>query len=408
MDRKTPSKFSATCARCFKEFIRKASYEEHLSRKNPCYPGEKAPKKRDAPVAPPYVIEWAANIPGITLSPATVKPITKKQEVIRVQIDAATLFQGWTIPSDAECVVDPFMNSPHTELSDFVLSFRKPAPFVPQEDPIKNPPLYGNAWIIAKPPIGLRRTFEDRSTFEMYGATDLYKCFMASFLQQAPVRGGWLVLPLSFFVVGEDTQKSIFLSKYLVTAVHLWSNTSGGEKPLVAIAFERSASVFTRQTIPFTQFPDRKQQVFVLEAASKWEFKPNLLHRNDVWFTRFIEGQALPEGSQLLSLTLHTLDSEGSQGRIHIEYKPGYVYPGKAESRAISTLVVHGRRFSDAEQIELATAFNLFLEAERERLWSLFLMAYDERNGHARHRLSFRLAFKILAHLTPERRMLAP
>jgi hypothetical protein len=412
MDPKPPSKssFSTTCARCGKEFTNKFYYEQHMARKNPCRPGTKAIKKREPPVAPPYVIEWAADIPSATKTPISIKSVAKRPEVVRVHVDFETMFQGWTIPSDATTVVDPFVNSPHknTELSEFVSAFKKPARLVLDADPITNPPLYGNAWIIAKPPIGLRRTFEDQSVFDLYKASDLYKCFLASFLQQAPIRGGWIILPLSFFVVGEDLQRSVFLSKYLITAVNLWPNTSGREKPLVAIAFERSATVLTRQTIPFTQFPERKQQVFVLEAVHKWEFKPNVLPRSDVWFTRYVAGQTLPEGAQVLSLTIHTLDSEGSQGRIHIEYKPGYVYPGKVESRAVSTLIAHGRGFSDAEQIELATAFNLFLEAERERLWSLFLMAYDERNGHARHRLSFRLAFKILAHLTPERRMLEP
>jgi len=407
MESSLPSKLP-TCERCGKEFKRKAYYEEHKARKNPCVPGEIMTKKRERPVAPPYVIEWEAEIPSNTLVPPTIKSFSRKEEVIRIHIDPATTFQGWTIPSDADIVVDPFSNSPHknSELSDYVATFGKPPSFVLDADPIKNPPTYGNAWIIAKPPTGLRRTFEDRSAFEMYESTDLYKCFLASFLRQPPVRGGWLILPLSFFVVGEDAEKSLLLSKYLITAVHLWSNTTGGEKPLVAIAFERSATAITKQTIPFTQFPDRKQQVFVLEATSKWEFKPHVLPRNDVWFTRYIEGESLPEGSQLLSLTIHTLDSEGSQGRIHIEYKPGYVYPGKKDSRAISTLVAHGRHFSESEQLDLGTAFNLFLEGERERLWSLFLMAYDERNGHVRQRISFRLAFKILAHLTPARPML--
>jgi hypothetical protein len=220
------------------------------------------------------------------------------------------------------------------------------------------------------------------------------------------VRGGFLILPLSFFVVGEDVQKSLFLSRYLVTSVNLWQNAAGREKPLAAIAFERSATMLTRQTIPFTQFPERKQQVFTLSATDAWEFKVDILPRSDVWFSRYVEGETLAEGAQVLSLLLHTLDSQGSQGRIHIEYKRGYVYPGKKDSRALSTLVAHGRRFSEAEQLDLATAFNLFLEAERERLWSLFLMAFDERNAHVRQRISFRLAFRILAHLTPTRPML--
>jgi hypothetical protein len=315
------------------------------------------------------------------------------------------MFQTCVVPADADCVVDPFSNSPHRheDVVRFAESFGKPPSFPLDADPIMKPPTYGNAWIVARPPIGLRRTFEDRSAFELYEGTDLYKCFLASFLQQPTVRGGFLILPLSFFVVGEDAQKSLFMSRYLITSVNLWQNASGREKPLAAIAFERSPTTLTKQTIPFTQFPDRKQQVFTLHAADAWEFKVDILPRSDVWFSRYVEGEELPKDAQVL---IHTLDSQGSQGRIHIEYKRGYVYPGKKDSRALSTLVAHGRRFSEAEQVDLATAFNLFLEAERERLWSLFLMAFDERNGHVRQRISFRLAFRILAHLTPARHLL--
>jgi hypothetical protein len=397
------SSIVGTCQRCGKEFDKKYNYTQHITRKRPCSPSDKVAKKRERPVAPPYVIEWESAIPGTKLAPIAVSAHSKRKETVRAYVDPTTMFQGWTIPTDVDCVVDPFYNSPHRhdDISLYAEGFRKPPSFVLDVDPITNPPPYGNAWIISKPPIGLRRTFEDRTLFDLHKATDMYKCFIASFLQQPTVRGGFLILPLSFFVAGEDVQRSLFMSRYHVKAVHLWPNASGREKPLVAIAFERSAAVLTRQTIPFTQFPERKQQIFTLDAANTWEFKVEVLPRSDVRFTRYVVGDKLPEDAQLLSLTIHTLDSEGSQGRIHIEYKPGYVYPGKIESRAISTLIAHGRRFSEAEQLDLATAFNLFLEAERERLWSLFLMAFDERNGHVRQRISFRLAFKILAHLTP-------
>jgi len=396
------------CARCGKVYYDRTYYKDHLARTRLCSPDDKVAKKRERPVPPPYVMEWEAEVPKPILSPAPVKAHSRGKETVHVSVDAATMFQNCVVPADADCVLDPFSNSPHRhdDVVRFAECFGKPPLFALDADPIMKPPTYGNAWIIARPPIGLRRTFEDRSAFELYEGTDLYKCFLASFLQQPTLRGGFLILPLSFFVVGEDVQRSLFLGRYLVTSVHLWQNAAGGEKPLAAIAFERSPTTLTTQTIRFTQFPERKQQVFTLHAADAWEFKVDIMPRSDVWFSRYIEGETLADGAQVLSLLLHTLDSQGSQGRIHIEYKRGYVYPGKKDSRAMSTLVAHGRRFSEAEQLDLATAFNLFLEAERERLWSLFLMAFDERNGHVRQRISFRLAFRILAHLTPARLLL--
>ena len=191
-----------TCERCGKVYYDRTYYKEHIARKRLCSPDDKPLKKREPHVPPPYVIEWEDKVPGHTIVPLAVKPHSRGKEIVRIYVDPATMFQDCAVPADADCVVDPFSNSPHRhdDVAKFAESFGKPPTFSLDADPIKKPPTYGNAWIIAKPPIGLRRTFEDRSAFEMYEGTDLYKCFLASFLQQPTVRGGFLILPLSFLL----------------------------------------------------------------------------------------------------------------------------------------------------------------------------------------------------------------
>jgi hypothetical protein len=110
----------------------------------------------------------------------------------------------------------------------------------------------------------------------------------------------------------------------------------------------------------------------------------------------------------LTGLTLVALDSGGADGRIKLEYKPGYVYPAKDTSRSYATLTA-SRPLTIAEHRRIEKLFNEFIEARRTETWSLFLPQYRESKEYARKRIPFELAYQIIQWLLrPDQQQPAP
>jgi hypothetical protein len=287
-------------------------------------------------------------------------------------------------------------------------------PEAQQRDTLADPPDYNGAFVLTNPPYLARNKSADKSYFDKYDTNDLYKCFLLS-LTAADAAGGILILPAGFFLSPrpvDATVRGAFMSKYPILKVRYFEESVFADTNTTVVAFQfgpsvalkgrigaASATPLTEQSVPWTRLPAGETRTFNMRAQDNWIIGGDVYHLSTEGAPAI--GRAvgtLKAGMHLTGLTLTALDSGSADGRIKLEYKPGYVYPAKDTSRSYATLTA-SRPLTIAEHRRIEKEFNEFVEARRAETWSLFLPQYRESKEYARKRIPFELAYSIVQHL---------
>lgn len=273
-----------------------------------------------------------------------------------------------------------------------------------QRDTLMHPPDYSNAFVITNPPYLARNKCSDKTVFDKYDTNDLYKCFV---LSVGECSAGILIIPAGFFLSPRDIDarcRSQFLTNHRLLQVRYFEETVFEDTPttVVAFAFERSAAPMTEQSVDWVSMPSGARKTFHMRSQDGWIIGGDIYElpiHDGVKVFRHVEGHALKAGEQLTEMTLCALDSGTENGRICLEYKPGYTYPAKDCSRSYATLCVQGAILTAAHQQRICNDFNELIEKKRQETWSLFLPQYRESKEYARKRIPFDLAYRIVQHL---------
>lgn len=273
-----------------------------------------------------------------------------------------------------------------------------------KRDTLLHPPNYSNAFVITNPPYLARNKCQDKTVFDKYDTNDLYKCFIQSV---AGCAAGIFIIPAGFFLSPRDIDarcRNQFLSNYRLLQVKYFEETvfEDTHTTVVAFSFERSPIQLTEQSVEWVSQPSGERKTFHMSAENDWIIGGDVYAlpvSPAVKVFRHVEGHTLNEGDQLTEMTLCALDSGTENGRICLEYKPGYVYPAKDCSRAYATLCIQGATLDASQQQSICNQFNALIEKKRQETWSLFLPQYRESKEYARKRIPFDLAYRIVQHL---------
>jgi hypothetical protein len=290
-----------------------------------------------------------------------------------------------------------------------------------KRDTLANPPDYGDSWIITNPPyLARNKSAKDKkSVYELYDTNDLYKCFIASVVNQdapSPCRGGIFIIPAGFFFSPRAMDarcRGEFMSKYRITRVRYFEETVFDDTAttIVAFSFELSPVVLAEQDVEWELMPSAVRKIFRMSAANGWIIggeiynlapDPDVVATPALCVRRHVEGHALRANEQQTNITLNALDSGTVDGgRICLTYQKDHVYPAKESSRTYATLRVSGLAapLDEAEQMQLCEEFNELLEKKRTETWSLFLPQFRESKEYARKRIPFELAYRIVMHV---------
>jgi hypothetical protein len=322
-------------------------------------------------------------------------------------VESDYILDGLDVPPPGSKIIEPFAGK-----GDLIKHFKNYTieawdidpkyHHVKKRDTLAKPPNYTDAWVITNPPYLARNKCVDKTMFDMYETNDLYKCFIKT-LCSTPCLGGILIIPVGFFTSPRDVDSSCrheFMSMYRITRVKYFEETvfPDTSTTVVAFSFVRSTEPLPmeEQDIEWVRLPSGQSRVFKVSSKDDWIIGGDvykLKNRTGIKIKRYVEGQ---ENPHLTHLTLTALDSGKKNGRIQLEYKPGYIYKAKTTSRAYATLCVHGYTLSENQQIDIANRFNKFIEQKRQDTWSLFLPQYRESKEYARKRIPFELAYAII------------
>ena len=349
------------------------------------------------------------------LQPVNVVIDDKKDKGQFYTTQSSYILEGFTIPTDARCIMEPFAVKGYlidwvkqcSTLSIEAYDIQPKRDDIQQRDTLQDPPNYENAWILTNPPYLARNKSQNKQLYDQYDTNDLYKCFLSSVVKQENCRGGIVIIPSGFFFSSRDLDvrcRHDFMKLYRITKVKFFEETvfDDTSTTIVAFSFERSLIELTEQNVEWETLPTKEKKVFSMTSANQWIVGGEIYRLpipEGVIIRRHVEGQALKENEQQTFITLNALDSGPMDGRIKLTYQTDYVYPAKDCSRTYATLRIRGMNLSEEQQVYLCEQFNAYIERKRTETWSLFLPQFRESKEYARKRIPFELAYLILLHL---------
>jgi hypothetical protein len=374
-------------------------------------PAAAAQETQETQSLPPFVCDWTH--PATLSSPKKFRSEEGDPLAPVVAIPATTAFRGFTIHDDAKVLLDPFSSTSST-LLDYAQSLYPRMPVrSTTSNAFEEPPEYTDAWLVSCIPHGISTDPRGIALLKKHKETDFFKCFFHSLLYDpSGCAGGWLLVPLAFFLGLNDTiLRYTFLSKYVVTSLHLFDVPVLRNDPCVYVSFcfHKSAVLLDRQLLPWTfgsetrLFPVNKETDWVL-CADLYRLPRASTVSVKRFFTSYTPRLGPVPG--LTGLVLHATDSIACGTRISMTYEPHKQY-GSTTSRNIATLLVEGCSLTEEEQQRIAEEFTLFLEDLRGERWSLFLSPMEE-TGVSRRRIPFKLAFVLLEHIVSKVKDLLP
>jgi hypothetical protein len=335
--------------------------------------------------------------------------------------NASYILDGFTIPlNDIRCIIEPFAgkgdllkwiyeNSADTKIEAFDIMPKHKD--VLKQDTLLQPPNYQNGWIITNPPYLARNKSKDKTLYDLYYTNDLYKCFIKSVVKQNNCKGGIFIIPAGFFFSHRDIDISCrneFMTKFKIKKIKYFEEKvfDDTSTTIVAFAFEKAEIEQSVQNVEWIRMPSKETKVFTMSAENDWIIGGDIYKlptAKDVIVRRHVENKKLKDGEQQTFITLNALDSGKQNGRISLTYTKDVIYPAKECSRTYATLRIFGKTLSEAEQIQLCSDFNTFLEKKRYETWSLFLPQFRESKEYARKRIPFDLAYNIILYLIEQR-----
>ncbi len=237
--------------------------------------------------------------------------------------------------------------------------------------------------------------------FNIYGANDLYKCFLLS-LCDSGLLGGILILPVGFFLSPRKIDFDVrdqFLSRFEIKKVNYFEEQVFQDTKINVCAFEfkKASEKMKEQMIPWVRYPQKEERIFNLSRKNKWIIGGEIYDLGSEFkLLRNIEGRELKENERQTFLTLSALDSGREDGRVSLLYEEDRIYWGKLTSRTYATLITQDFELNKRQQKRIMKAFNQLVEEKREEYWSLWLPNYRE---NTRKRIPFELSYSIISHL---------
>jgi hypothetical protein len=271
-------------------------------------------------------------------------------------------------------------------------------PDIERRDTLAHPPTYRDAYVLTNPPYLARNKSSDKTMFDRYETSDLYKCFILSMIE-GQCLGGVMLIPAGFFFsprVMDARCRAAFMRRYRVTSVKYFEESvfEDTTTTIVVVSFQRSDQDLLQQDVEWFIEPSHQRKTFRVCDAYNWIIGGEVYHlpvRAELTVRRYCGEKRADE--QCTNLTLHAIDGVGA-AQIALDYKPGHT--AIEATRTFATLCVGGAVLSEEQQQELCRRFNAFMKQKREETHSLFLPQFRE---YARKRIPFELAYLIVRYL---------
>lgn len=289
-----------------------------------------------------------------------------------------------------------------------------------QRDTILNPPSYKNKWIITNPPYLAKNKSNDKTLFNKYNQTDLYRIHISQIINDKCC-GGILIIPLNFICVSNiNSDKQLlndFMSHYTIINVNAFKESVFHDTSVsvCSIQFKLSDVELDNQIFNINFYPKKESKQYRIRKKYNWiiggSIYFNLKFNDDIKFIRLLKqnyNDLLNDDNYIITpIYIETLDGSTLSSKLKFSYKEK-PFLGIQTDRCFLTIVVkiidnfdlYSEMVDKAFYKQLIYRSNQLINNSRKKYDSMFLTNYREsKNFHIRKRISFKLCYNILHHI---------
>jgi len=267
-----------------------------------------------------------------------------------------------------------------------------------QQDTLLNSPNYKGLYVITNPPYLAKNKTKDKTIFDMYKVSDLYKASIETFMG---CEGGILIVPLNFLCDDRSIEtRNKFLSEYEIQSLNIFEEQVFDDTSYTICSFSFLKNCNTSQIIKPHFYPNDTEGQYVIDKEHGYVIGGRFLDEIRSNQSSVSIGRLTAEckaGYYISNLKLYTIDSGTKNGMIRLE-KDITPFYGKDTDRAFAT-IISDCKLDDVEDVVIY-GFNQLLNRGRLQYHSLFLTNYRHSTKEcARKRISFGLAFDIISYI---------
>ena len=260
-------------------------------------------------------------------------------------------------------------------------------------DTLLNPPSYKDKYVITNPPYLASNKTKNKTPFNKWETTDLYKCFIKSFIS-GDAAGGIMIVPVNFLSDRDTKLRKLFFEKYKILKLNIFEERVFDDTDYTVCSIQfikgEGGNGFTANF-----FPSGEQLFLKLNDSNGWRLAGELFSpvKSKYKITRLKIGQ-----NPSTNLLLRAIDTGTEDGRICLipEQEP---FHGKESDRTFCTISTN----IPFDEKAVSIRFNQLLEENRTKYHSLFLTNYrNSTQSYARKRIGFKLAFNMIKKILAE------
>lgn len=318
------------------------------------------------------------------------------------------ILQNLSIPDNVRYIIEPFAGN--GDLLKFLKNGKKytiecydidpKKEGIIKRDTLNNPPNYSGKFVLTNPPYLARNKNENKLLYDKYKCNDLYKCFIINIIESDCI-GGILIIPLNFISsirkTDIDLRKSFF-NKYHVNVMNIFEERVFDDTTytVCSFIFEQKTSAPTKVYI----YPSEKTITQInFSEENNFTIGGEIYNLPKSKNFKVERATKLTKNTQAITNILLKCIDDSETNKIKLEIvRDDKKYIDNTENlsaRSYATLVIEPV-IDMNKQKKIVSEFNKFFEEKRSQYNSLFLTNYREGS---RKRISFELAFRIVAYL---------
>ena len=314
------------------------------------------------------------------------------------------------LPIGQIVIIDPFAGE--GDLRDEILKQRNaPTHFrlydidpkgagVERRDSLLNPVDYRGLWVVTNPPYRARNKSADKTAYDKWGVSDLYKACVKSIMG---CEGGILVVPLNFFCDEKDIDvRGEFLSRFTIMKLNVFEERVFEDTDYAVCSFSFKKGGREKTTLRPRFYPcngdAHHAHGFPIERKYSYQIGGSKLHEKlqrhqcKVKISRLVE--STPATMYKSNLHLRATDTGTNGGKIKLE-RIENLHCGNAGDKTFAALAFDVA-LTREQEVKIVDGFNTMLSKDRATYHSLFLTNY--RTGK-RKRMTFGLAYKYISYI---------
>lgn len=262
-----------------------------------------------------------------------------------------------------------------------------------KQDTLLNPPIYDNKYVITNPPYLYRNKAKDKTIYDKYDTTDLYKAFIKSILN---CDGGILIIPLNFLCDNDDKIRNLFFEKFQIINLNIFEEQIFDDTTYNICSFSFRRRIDESNILKCKFHPSNIKKEFSLHKETGYKIGHNFLkiikEQKNIGISRLTIG-----GTPNSNLYIRCIDTGSDDGRIKLSLEDHFY--GKETDRTFATIILD-KEYSIEDQKFIAEKFNHIIENQRNLYHSLFLSNYrNSTKAGSRKRISFDTTYKLISFI---------